>query len=100
MYVALYKDMDGEGDTLFYYSSEEAATRMRNSGVQTQQGYLRMRSVKSIEISTDEKISSINVFTQDKVLSWALDNPISYDIYHWLDILRLSAVESHIECDS
>jgi hypothetical protein len=41
--------------------SLQAATRMRLTGVETQQGYLRMRSVKSIEISSDEKYNTFYI---------------------------------------
>jgi len=48
-FFALIPDFDGEGPTLFYFHSREAAVQMWDLGNQTQCGYLRLRSVNEVE---------------------------------------------------
>lgn len=39
------------------------------------------------------RISSVNIFTKNELISFAIDNP-SDDIYYWIDTMRQSAENS------
>ena len=56
------------GITLFYYSTQLLAQRMIDFGLQTQQGYLRMRHVTTIDTAMDGNYVYINVYAGSK--SW------------------------------
>ena len=65
-YFVLFPDFDGGGITLFYYMSEQLAQRMIDFGLQTQQGYLRLRKITSVEVATDGATPAINLFSGSK----------------------------------
>ena len=72
----LFPDFDGGGITLFYYLTEVLAQRMIDFGLQTQQGYLRIRNVTGVNSSNDSTIPVLNVHSGEKSWKFAPE-PIS-----------------------
>jgi cytohesin len=77
-YFMLCPDFDGEGCTLFYYISKEAAQLMQDLGEQTQSGFLRMRRVTKVEFSesdacgtfTATSVPTIYVNVDNEAVEW------------------------------
>ena len=80
-YFVMFPDFDGGGTTLFYYMSQLLAQRMIDFGMQTQQGYLRMRHVTHVEISSDISLPAINVSAGLKSWRFAPEPSSSLDFW-------------------
>lgn len=53
-YFILLPDFDHGGVTLFYFVNQQIAQKMLDFGIQTQQGYLRMRHVSDMYTVKDK----------------------------------------------
>lgn len=85
-YFVMYPDFDGGGTTLFYYVSYQVAMRMKDLGLQTQQGYVRMRNVLEVAAPDDKEddiLPYIKVVTEERVWNFAPDEPEQLD--YWFD---------------
>ena len=79
--------------TLFYYSTQLLAQRMIDFGLQTQQGYLRMRHVTAIDTVADGNHTYMNVYAGGK--SWRF-NPEPSDMLNvWVKELK-AAMEIYL----
>ena len=52
-YFVLYPAHDGISAVLYYYVNAQLAQRMRETGVETQKGFLTLLNVKSIHVARD-----------------------------------------------
>ena len=85
-YFVLFPDFDNGGITLFYYINQQIAQKMIDVGVQTQQGYIRLRHVRGIYLREDPGMECMELETPDRV--WLLCPDEVDHIEYWTQALQ------------